>query len=108
MSENSHTEYKSSFSDAVIETLVAFANTKGGQIFTGQNDDGQPVKNFIIREETVQQWLNEIKNKTNDYTLEDISLEKVSSFIDKSNILKESPLQDDPLTVLYKFELIKN
>ncbi|MCF0054194.1 RNA-binding domain-containing protein [Dyadobacter sp. CY356] len=177
MSENSNTEYKSSFSDAVIETLVAFANTKGGQIFIGLNDDGLPVKNFVIREETVQQWLNEIKHKTqpsvipdsesvdidgnevvvlsikefpvkpvsfrgryfkrvqnsnhqlnlgeisdmhlktfntswdsyatNDYKLDDISLEKVSTFIEKSNLLKESPLQDDPLTVLYKFELIK-
>ncbi|WP_177197009.1 RNA-binding domain-containing protein [Dyadobacter koreensis] len=177
MSENSNTEYKSSFSDAVIETLVAFANTKGGQIFIGLNDEGEPVKNFVIREETVQQWLNEIKHKTqpsvipdsetveidgnevvvlsikefpvkpvsfrgryfkrvqnsnhqlnlgeisdmhlktfntswdsyatNDYKLDDISLEKVSSFIDKSNLLKESPIQDDPLTVLYKFELIK-
>ncbi|GLU55928.1 ATP-dependent DNA helicase [Dyadobacter frigoris] len=177
MSENSNTEYKSSFSDAVIETLVAFANTKGGQIFIGLNDDGELVKNFVVREETVQQWLNEIKHKTqpsvipdselievggkeiislsikefpikpvafrgryfkrvqnsnhqlnlreisdmhlktfntswdsyatNDYKLDDISLEKVSSFIEKSNKLKESPLQDDPLTVLYKFELIK-
>ena len=177
MSENSNKEYKSSFSDAVIETLVAFANTKGGQIFIGLNDEGEPVKNFVIREETVQQWLNEIKHKTqpsvipdsetveidgnevvvlsikefpvkpvsfrgryfkrvqnsnhqlnlgeisdmhlktfntswdsyatNDYKLDDISLEKVSSFIDKSNLLKESPIQDDPLTVLYKFELIK-
>ncbi|MBE9464794.1 RNA-binding domain-containing protein [Dyadobacter subterraneus] len=177
MSENSNTEYKSRFSDAVIETLVAFANTKGGQIFIGINDDGEPVKNFVIREETVQQWLNEIKHKTqpsvipdsefleiegkeiislsikefpikpvafrgryfkrvqnsnhqlnlreisdmhlktfntswdsyatNDYKLDDISLEKVRSFIEKSNILKENPLQDDPLTVLYKFELIK-
>ena len=177
MSENLYTEYKSSFSDAVIETLVAFANSKGGRVLIGVDDNGKPVKNFLIHEETVQQWLNEIKNKTqpsiipdaetdeiegkeivilsikefpvkpvsfrgryykrvqnsnhqlnlseisnmhlstfnaswdsystNDYTLESISLDKVNAFIEKSNVLKEFPLQDDPLTVLYKFELIK-
>lgn len=177
MPENLHTEYKSSFGDSVIETLVAFANSKGGQVFVGVDDDGKPVKNFSIREETVQQWINEIKNKTqpsiipdaetvetdgheavvfsikefpvkpvsfkgryykriqnsnhqlslseisnmhlqsfntswdsyatNEYTLEGVSLDKVNAFIEKSNGFKEFPLQDDPLTVLYKFELIK-
>jgi len=32
MSENQYIEYKSSFNDGVIETLSAFANTKGAII----------------------------------------------------------------------------
>ena len=177
MNENLHTEFKSNFNDSVIETLIAFANTKGGTIWVGMDDNGKALKTFSIGEETLQQWLNEIKNKTtpslfpdletveidgqtvvkifiaefpikpvsfkgryykrlknsnhqlnlteianmhlqtfnsswdsytsSDHTLADISIDKVNAFIEKSNKLKENPVQDDPLTVLYKFELIK-
>ena len=62
--ENLHTEFKSSFTDEVIETLVAFANTKGGKVFIGVDDHGNPVKNFSIGVETIQIWLNAIKTKT--------------------------------------------
>ena len=36
--EDARTEFKSSFNLPVIETLVAFANTKGGRVFVGVND----------------------------------------------------------------------
>ena len=57
-------EFKKSFNDEVIETLSAFANTKGGKVLLGVSPDGSPVKNFTIGNESIQQWLNEIKNKT--------------------------------------------
>ena len=177
MKENLYTEFKSSFNDAVIETLVAFANTNGGKVLIGVDNGGMPLKNFMIGDETVQQWLNEIKNKTqpsvipdstyidwmgskvvelsvkefpikpvsfkgryykrvknsnhqlslteisdlhlktfnsswdnyitNDYTLDDISLDKVNTFIETSNKIREIKIGDDPLIVLNKFELIK-
>jgi ATP-dependent DNA helicase RecG len=62
--ENQHIEFKSGFNEEVIETLSAFANTKGGRVLVGVRNDGEPVKNFIVGEESLQQWLNEIKNKT--------------------------------------------
>ncbi len=64
LNENEHTEIKSSFSNEVIETLTAFANTKGGQVYIGLNDKGQPIKGFTIGKETLQKWINEVKVKT--------------------------------------------
>ena len=177
MKENLNTEFKSSFNDEVIETLVAFANTNGGKVLVGVDNKGMPIKKFMIGDETVQQWINEIKTKTqpslipdstiidrvggkvvelsvkefpvkpvsfkgryykrvknsnhqlnlteitdlhlktfntswdsyitNDYTLEDISLDKVHAFIATSNKLREIKIADDPLVVLNKFELLK-
>jgi len=178
MRETGHTEFKSNFSDSVIESLVAFANTKGGKVIIGVDDKGIPVKGFTIGPESIQKWINEIKNKTQPsiipdaelmeisggtalalwvkefpvkpvsfrgryfkrvknsnhqlslteisdlhlqsfnsswesyinraYTLDSISLEKVLGFVAKCNKDKEMPIQDDPLTVLTKFELIKD
>jgi len=62
--ENSTIEFKSSFGDETIETLVAFANTKGGKVLVGVANNGSPIKSFSINDESIQQWLNEIKNKT--------------------------------------------
>ena len=45
---------------------------------------------------------------TNNYTIDSLSLDKVIEFIEQSNKLKEVPINDDPLTVLTKFELIKD
>ncbi|HUZ59941.1 MAG TPA: ATP-binding protein [Hanamia sp.] len=48
LKENVHNELKSSFGDAAIETLSAFANTKGGSVYIGGDDKGKPVKGFSI------------------------------------------------------------
>ena len=56
-------EFKQSFSKAVIETLVAFSNTRGGKVLIGVNDKGI-LKGVTITEETVQKWVNEIKQNT--------------------------------------------
>ena len=74
MPENLNTEYKSSFNDAVIETLTAFANTKGGQVWVGVNDTGLPIPGFAIGKESVQQYLNEIKNKTRPTIIPDAEI----------------------------------
>lgn len=58
--ENQHTEFKSSFNDAAIETLCAFVNAKGGKVYVGLDDKGNPVANFSIGKETIQNWINEI------------------------------------------------
>jgi len=74
MKENQHIEYKSNFNDSVIETLVAFANSKGGRVLVGINDDGSPNTNFTYDKETFQKWINEIKGKTQPSIIPDIEI----------------------------------
>ncbi|WP_257670005.1 AlbA family DNA-binding domain-containing protein [Parapedobacter tibetensis] len=51
--EDIHTEFKSSFTDAMIESLTAFANSKGGRMLIGVDDKGQlPVKNRKLNSAT--------------------------------------------------------
>jgi predicted HTH transcriptional regulator len=61
--EGLHTEFKTSFSDEVIETLVAFANAGGGAVYVGVTDKGV-IRGVMLSSETVQGWINEVKNKT--------------------------------------------
>ncbi len=99
--ENQNAEFKTSFGDEVIISLVAFANAKGGKVYVGVNDKGK-VTGVTPGKETVQQWINEIKTKTEpslipdaetvnsswDYyprpekTTADLSFEKVQRAID--------------------------
>jgi len=51
--ETQHIEFKSSFNDEVIETLVALANTKGGKVLVGVRNSGTPIKNFMIGQESI-------------------------------------------------------
>jgi ATP-dependent DNA helicase RecG len=44
---------------------------------------------------------------TQDRSLKDISLDKVNQFVEQANALREFPITDDPLTVLRKFELVR-
>jgi len=45
---------------------------------------------------------------TNNYTLDDISIEKINKFIEKNNRLNDFKIEDAPFHVLKKYELIKN
>ena len=174
--ESETVEFKSTLDQAAIETLAAFANTKGGYVFVGVADSGKIV-GVQLGNETIPQWLNQIKMNTfptlipdvatatidqrdvvifmidefpikpvscrgkymkrvrhsnhqltiheisdlhlrsyqtswdfysdTHHGLEDISLTKVSNFIETSNRIRPNPILDEPLTVLKKFELIK-
>ncbi len=61
--ESDTLEFKQHFNDEAIETLTAFANTKGGSVYIGVNDSGS-ITGVYLGKETIQNWLNEIKNKT--------------------------------------------
>jgi ATP-dependent DNA helicase RecG len=41
--ESDKIEFKLSFNDEVIETVVAFSNTSGGSVFIGIDDNGKFV-----------------------------------------------------------------
>ena len=71
--ESSTIEFKASFNEDVIETLVAFANTKGGIVYVGVSDKGK-AQGITIGKETIQNWINEIKNKTNPQIIPDAEI----------------------------------
>ena len=174
--ESETVEFKNSFDREAIESLAAFANTKGGRVFIGISDDGK-IRGVISGNETIQSWTNQIKQFTSfaiipdseiikvkgkevvilsvpespikpvackgryykrvknanhqltvsevvnlhlksfnsswDFHIDehhsekDISLEKVQDFIEQANTGREKSILDDPLTVLQKFELMR-
>jgi len=64
-------EFKATFNEDVIETLVAFANTKGGTVYVGVPDKGK-IQGIAIGKETVQNWINEVKTKTRPQIVPDV------------------------------------
>lgn len=43
MIENEITEFKREFVDDIKKSVIAFANTNGGNIFIGIDNDGTPI-----------------------------------------------------------------
>jgi len=69
--ENETLEFKSNFNNELIETLVAFANTTGGKIIAGINPKGEAT-GISLNAESIQNWVNEIKNKTSPSLIPDV------------------------------------
>jgi len=57
--EKHNIEFKQSFNKQLIETIVAFSNTKGGKILIGVSDNGN-ITGVKINSESLQNWQNEI------------------------------------------------
>ena len=70
--ESDTVEFKQSFNNEVIETIVAFANTSGGSVFIGISNTGK-LLGASIGKETLQQWINEIKSKTSPVQIPEIT-----------------------------------
>ncbi|MCB0511605.1 MAG: putative DNA binding domain-containing protein [Bacteroidetes bacterium] len=76
--ESDSVEFKTSFSDEVIISLVAFANAQGGVVNVGVADNGV-VKGIEIHKETVQNWINEIKNKTASAIIPEVKITEIQN-----------------------------
>jgi ATP-dependent DNA helicase RecG len=72
-SESETVEFKTSFNVETIETLVAFANTKGGSVYVGIADNAE-VMGVSLNKETVARWINEIKTKTEPALIPDVKI----------------------------------
>jgi ATP-dependent DNA helicase RecG len=70
--ESETVEFKSTLDQAAIETLAAFANTKGGYVFVGVADSGKIV-GVQLGNETIPQWLNQIKMNTFPTLIPDVA-----------------------------------
>ena len=85
-------EFKTSFNEDVIETLVAFSNAKGGTVFIGVSDTGK-VQGITVGKETIQNWLNEIKNKTNPQIIADADILDIDNKTVISLNISEYPIK---------------
>lgn len=63
LGESETQEFKPAFNTDVIETAVAFANTRGGRILIGVSDTGQPLKQ-IFGKEVLRDYVNRIATAT--------------------------------------------
>jgi len=85
-------EFKLSFQKEVIASVVAFANAQGGKVFIGVNDDGQIV-GVDIQQESLQNWINQIKLSTTPSVIPDISIETISGCTLVVIDVKEYPIK---------------
>jgi len=58
--ESEKIEFKTSFNEGVIETLVAFSNAKGGTVYVGVTDKSE-VKGIQLGKETIQNWIHPVR-----------------------------------------------
>jgi len=91
-SEGLHTEFKTSFNEDVIETLVAFSNAKGGTVYVGVTDKSV-VKGIQLGTETVQNWINEVKNKTSPQIIPDFEIIEINTQTVVALIVQEYPIK---------------
>jgi ATP-dependent DNA helicase RecG len=63
--EDSTIEFKEKYTKELISELIAFANTKGGFVFIGINDDGEIVG---IKQNEIKELKNTISNISNETT----------------------------------------
>lgn len=89
--EGESVEFKSSFNKSVIETLVGFANTKGGKIVIGVSDKKE-ILGVSIGEESVQKWINEIKQHTEPSIIPDVEVLQLGG-----NTVVVMEIQDFPI-----------
>lgn len=95
--ETEAVEFKENFNKETIETIVAFANAKGGIVLIGVNNKGK-IKGVSIGKETLKKWVNEISQ-----ALEPTLIPEIESYkIEKKNIIKIEIKQSSIKPVSYK------
>jgi ATP-dependent DNA helicase RecG len=99
-------EFKTSFTEDVIVSLVAFSNAKGGTVYVGITDKLM-IKGVILGKETVAGWLNEIKNKTTPAIIPNVDVLEFNNQIIVALSVVEYPVKP----IAYKgryYQRIKN
>lgn len=76
LGESQTLEFKTSFERESIETLVAFANARGGVVIVEVTDDGV-VRGIILEKETLNNWLVQIKSATSPSIIPDIAASEI-------------------------------
>ncbi|MCX6253587.1 MAG: putative DNA binding domain-containing protein [Bacteroidia bacterium] len=76
--ENESIEFKTSFGKEVIESIVAFSNAKGGKVIIGVNDN-KIIIGITISDESIQNWINQIKQNTDPQVISDVQTFKLNN-----------------------------
>ena len=98
-------EFKNSFNTQAIETLVAFANFKGGAVYIGVSDIGK-ITGVSVNSETIQLWINEIKTKTEPSIISDTEIIKIKDKVVVKISISEFPVK--PIAVKGRYYIRKN
>ncbi len=75
--ESKTVEFKTSFQKEVIESVVALANTKGGNILIGVKDSGEII-GITLNDESLQNYINIIRQNTEPKIIVDVELHTVN------------------------------
>lgn len=94
--ESGLVEFKETFDREVIETIAAFANTKGGIIIIGVSDKGK-VKGISIGKATLNDWINQISQSTEPRVVPEIEQAKIEGKEIVIIRIKEYPIK--PISV---------
>jgi len=90
--ESQTVEFKESFDREAIETVGAFANTKGGIIFIGVANNGT-IPGFSVGKETAAEWSNQISQSTEPTVIPEIQIEKIEGKTVLLITINEYPLK---------------
>ena len=104
--ESQYIEFKVSFQKEIIESVVAFANTKGGKIIVGV-DNKANILGISITNESIQDYINTIKQNTQPNIIVDIDEHNLETKIVLAIDVKEYPLKPISYKNRY-FKRVKN
>lgn len=90
--ESQTIEFKEKFDRETLETVVAFANTKGGVILIGVDDSGQ-IKGVKLGHETIPKWSNQVSQTTEPTVIADFQIEEYGNRKIVEIMVKEYPLK---------------
>ena len=94
--ESETVEFKENFDKEAIETVGAFANTKGGTIFIGFSDKGKMI-GVQLRKDTVNSWINQIAQCTDPRMIPEIEIHTLDGMSVVVILIKEFPIK--PISV---------
>jgi len=100
--ENECVEFKTSFGKEVIESIVAFSNTKGGKVIVGVSDN-KKIAGINVSDESIQNWLNQIKQNTEPQVIPEV----ITVEINKKNIIVFDVIEYPIKPVAFKNKFFK-
>lgn len=94
--ESGKVEFKETFDKEAVETIGAFANTKGGVVIIGVSDKSK-IKGISIGKATLSDWTNQISQSTEPRVIPEIEQAKIEGKEIAIIRIKEYPIK--PISV---------